>query len=219
MSLQHRIPVQNISFNTTTTNVPSKSSHVSIIKKTIIGGVATLLLVAGVISFVLWKRWIWRYNNRVSSRPSSADMLTPFPLTYLGATHRDSVHRNGQQQPQSGPPEAGSPCSSSSYSSPSSQSFPPFPIGLSAKELARIRAETLPSHPALTHPVLDQTRPQTPSFPVAATVRRTPTPPSRFGALLSQFDRLRHEVQQLRTEEFNPGAPPSYAEGNVGLTA
>jgi hypothetical protein len=189
--------------------VPSKSSHISVVKKAIIGGVATLLIVAGVISFVLRtrKRRVWGFNNHPSSRPSSAAILTPLPLTHLGATH---------QQPQSGPLEAGSPSSASLYSSQSSQSFPLFPIGFSAKELARIRAETLPPQPALTHAVEDPTRPQTPSFPVAATVRRTPTPPFRFGALQSQFDRLRHEVQQLRTEGFNPGAPPSYAEGNVG---
>jgi hypothetical protein len=197
--------------------VPSKSSHISAVKKAIIGGVATLLIVAGVISFVLQtrKRRVGRFNNRPSSRPSSAAILTPFPLTHLGATHRFSAHRNGHQQPQYGPLEAGSASSASSYSSPSSQSFPLFPIGFSAKELARIRAETLPPQPALTHAGEDSTLPQTPSFPVAATVRRTPTPPFRFGALLSQFDRLRHEVQQLRTEGFNPGAPPSYAEGNV----
>jgi len=202
--------------------MPSKPSHVSVATKAIIGGVAALLLVAGTISFVLWKRRIWRYNNRVSSGRSSA-MLTPFLLTHLGATHRDSAHRNGREPPRSGSPEAATanadadnPSPSSPRSSLFSQSSQFLPIGLSAKALARMRAETLGPQPAPTHPVLDQTRPQTRSLPVAAIVRRTPTSSSRFGALQSQFDRLRHEVQHLRTERFNPEAPPSYAEGNVG---
>lgn len=202
--------------------MPSKPSHVSVIRKPIISGVAALLLVAGIIFFVLWNRRIRRYNNRISSGPSSAAMLTPFIITHLGATHRDSAHRNGQQQPQSGPPgaaianaDANSPSSSSTHSSLFSR---PFPIGLSAKRLARMRAETSRPQPALTHPVSDQALSQTPSLPVSATVRRAPTPPSTFRALQSQFDRLRHEVQQLqvRAERFNSEAPPSYAEGNAG---
>jgi len=213
-----------------TTNMPSKSSHVSVITKAIIGGVAALLCVAGIISFVLWDRRIRRYNNRVSSwhsssamRPVSALGLTPFILTHLGATHSDSGYRNGRQQPQSGSPEAatanadaGNPSYSSPHSDTSSRSFPFIPIGLSAKRLARMRAETLRPRPALTHPVSDQTRSQTPSLLVASTVQREPTTSPMFQALQSQFDRLRREVQQLRAERSNTEAPPSYAEGNAG---
>jgi hypothetical protein len=209
--------------------MPSKSSHDSVIIKAIIGSVATLILVAGIISFVLWKR---RRNNQVSSGPSSPAMrsvlglgITPFILTHIGATRRDSAHRNARQQSQPGPPEAATanadadnPSHSSPQSGSFSRSFPFLPLGLSAKRLARIRAETSRPQPAVTHPESDQTRSQTPSLPIAATVQRAPTPPSMLREMQSQFDRLRREVQQLRAERSNTEAPPSYhaAEGDAG---
>jgi hypothetical protein len=109
--------------------------------------------------------------------------------------------------------------------------LPSILIGLSSKELARMRAEALQSRPAVTSPVLDESRPQSqppspPSSPVVATERSAPqsspvvetersaatSTPLIFRTIQSQVDRMWREIQQLRAERAGSEAPPSYAE-------
>jgi len=96
-----------------------------------------------------------------------------------------------------------------------SQPFPFDPIGLSAKELARIRAETLHSRPAVTHPESDESPSPPPSLPVATTEQRAMTSSPMFRTLQSQVDRLWREMRQLRAERSDSEAPPTYAESEV----
>ncbi len=148
--------------------------------------------------------------------------ITPFILPHLDAIRGDPVHRMERQQQQSGHPEAAvmnagadDPVSSSLPSGQYSQSFPFFPVGLSAKELARMRAETLHPQSAITPPVPDETHSQPPPSPVATTLQRVTTSSPIIRTVQSQFDRIWREIQQLRAERFGSEAPPSYAEGDV----
>jgi hypothetical protein len=104
---------------------------------------------------------------------------------------------------------------------PHFDSFPFVPAGLSAKELARIHAETLHSQPAVTSSVLDESHENgsrsgrslsPPPSPVATSKRSTTTSPPMFRVSQSQLDCLWREVQQLREERLVSEAPPSYAE-------
>ncbi len=227
----YRVPVQNIQVNTTTTTpTPTalpKASHFTAEARAIIGGIIGLLLVVGIVAFVLWHRR--RRRIRIISAPSSAAMrsvsgigLSPFILTHPDATHGDQVSWMGLQQPQSGSPEAvganagaDGPSSSSTHPAAYSRSFPFVPIGLSAKMLARMRAETLRPQPPDLPPTLDASGSRSPSPSGPASERRAAASPPMFRTVQAQFNRLWHEMQQLRAEVFNSEAPPSYAEGDV----
>ena len=227
-NLLYRVPVQNITVNTTTTTPTStalpKASHFTTEARAIIGGtIIGLLLVVGIVAFILWHRR--RRHIRVISAPSSAAMrsvsgigLSPFIPTHPDATHGDQVSWVGLQPPQYGSPEtagADGPSSSSTHSATYSRLFPFVPIGLSAKMLAHMRTETLRPQPPDFPPTLDASGSRSPSPSVPASERRAATSPPMFRTAQAQFNRLWHEMQQLRAEVFNSEAPPSYAEGDV----
>ena len=113
------------------------------------------------------------------------------------------------------------------YSSPfviHSQSPTSVPVGLSDKELARMRAENLPSRPAIDSTAVtlpgDASGSQAPSLPATTTGQRE-TPPTSvplFRTLQSQVDRIWREIRQLQVRAERLGgsdAPPSYAENDV----
>ncbi len=179
-----RTPVQTIRFNTTstTTTEPSHARHgVSRIVRAIIGGVAALvLLAAGIVTFLWYQR---RYNIDISSASYSSTVMesvTDTGLTPFMLTHAEATQGN------------------------------PAPrmmrLGLSAKELARMRAVTLRAQPTITvanaHPVLNESS-QSPSSesPVAATEQRAMTPSPMVRTVQSQVD----------AERSASGDPPSYA--------
>jgi len=222
---------QNIHINTTTTTPPTstalqKASHFSTEVRAIIGGITGLLLVVGIVAFIFWHRR--RRHIRQISAPSSSAMqsvsgigLTPFTLTHPDATHGDQMSWMGLQQPQSGSPEAvganadadGPP---SSIHPASYSTLSPFvPVGLSAKMLARMRAETLRPQPPDFPPTSDVSGSPSPSPSVPTIERTAATSPPMFRTVQGQFDRLWREIQQLRAEIFNSEAPPSYAVGDA----
>jgi hypothetical protein len=202
-----RIPVQAIQINTTSTT-PGKASPLwPSVAKPIIGAVAALLLVTGILAFILWRRR--RSNIGESPATSSAAMwpvrgieLTPFTPRHLNETHGTAEPWMEWQEPQSGP---------------RSSSF--VPVGLTSKELARIRAETVHSQPAVTLPDSDEVRSPLLSLTVVASElpveAATSLPIIRTGQ--SQLDRLWRdsEIHQFLTERLGSEAPPSYTEGNV----
>ena len=91
------------------------------------------------------------------------------------------------------------------------------PIGLSSKELARIRAETLRPRLNITHPESDESQSQSPPSPVVSSQAglRVATPSPTIRTVQSQFDRFRREIHQILVERLRSDAPPSYTEGNV----
>jgi hypothetical protein len=199
------------------------------VARVIIGAVAGLM-VAAVIVAVIWHRRRLRIGN--SSPSSGATMqrvsgmgATTFVPARLGMTHGDSMPRMVGQQLRSGLPGTAvananthGPLPSPPPSGPPSDSVP---IGLSAKELARMRAEALTSRPteavvAPPDPVLDSddNELQIPSSSVSAAERSATTLPI-FRTIQSQFDRLLHEMQRLRPERSETEAPPGYVERDV----
>jgi len=99
---------------------------------------------------------------------------------------------------------------------PPSPSISSVPIGLSAKELARLRGETLRSQQIPVHD--ESIEPQFEPVPVPVIVttdseseQDTAIPLPETRELLSAVESLQREVQRLREERFD--APPSYTEG------
>lgn len=98
---------------------------------------------------------------------------------------------------------------------PPSPSISSVPIGLSAKELARLRGETLRSQRIPVHN--ESIEPQFEPVPVpvittdSESEQDTATPSPETRELLSAVETLQREVQRLREERFD--APPSYTEG------
>ncbi len=201
-----RIPVQAIQINTTT---PQKASpqwpHAASVAKLVIGAVAALSLVIGILAFILWRRR--RSNIGESHTTSSVAMwpvqgieLTPFTLRHLNETHGNAEPWMEWQEPQSGP---------------RSPSFVPVGFGLTSKELARIRAQTVHSQPAVTLPDSDESRSQPLSLPVVASELEAATSSPIIRTEQSQLDRLWPEIHQFLTERVRSEAPPSYTESNV----
>jgi hypothetical protein len=94
---------------------------------------------------------------------------------------------------------------------PRSRPVAPIPAGLSSKEIARLRAETLRSQ-----------APQnllTSNLPPSTSSSTTVSEPSGAASydpqrLHSEVESLRREMEQLRTERLVVEAPPSYTEGD-----
>ena len=180
-----RIPVQAIQINTTSTT-PGKASpllqHAASIAKPIIGAVAALLLVTGILAFILWRR---RRSNIGESPATSSAAMWPASGTQL------------TQELHPGPLSS------------------PAPVGLTSKELARIRTETVHPLPAVTPPDSDESRSRPLLSPVVASEPEaaTSSPIIRTGG--SHLDRLWREIHQFLPERLRSDAPPSYTERNV----
>ena len=236
-----RIPVQEIQFSTTvTTSQPTatqpatpqtKTSHIDTVAR-LLGSTVAGLLVGAVI---LGSRWCRRRYNAIGGcsafsgcdiEAASELVVTPFVPSSPEMTHRDPMAVSGWQRPQSGPlpTVATNPDPHYPPSSPPglhSQSPVSVPVGLSAKELARMRAENLPSRHAINTiaetPLGDASGSQSPSLPATTTEQREmPTSVPLFRTLQSQVDRLWREMRQLRAERLEGSeAPPSYAENDA----
>ncbi|KAH9031250.1 hypothetical protein EDB84DRAFT_1676782 [Lactarius hengduanensis] len=205
-------PVVLIIPNPTATGTSSTPhTSLSVVTKGVIGGVAALLVI-GAIALVVWRRRR-RGHRRTSARPSfpseivSGVTVTPFdptrPITTEIALHPAGPQTDSQQLLFHRP-----------YS-PDDSPLPlrrtvTIPVGLSDKELARLRslANGPPSQPTdgqPSNPLLTVTTDRGELGGVAGVAT------SSFDAQRLQFENnfLRHEIQQLRVErsEF----PPSYA--------
>jgi hypothetical protein len=191
--------------STTPTGTPSKS-HTGIVAGGVIGGVAALLAI-GTIALPVW------YRRRQSHRRTSPSVgssflrdatdqstyvaVTPFGQTGLALTEAAPLAAGLVHRP----------------SSPEDVALPlrrvaSFPVGLSDKELARLRSNGLRSQPM-------DGRPSSPpltatdgsdAFEGAAAVATASSEAQRL-RLESNF--LRHEIQQLPVERSE--SPPSYA--------
>ncbi|KAH8980364.1 hypothetical protein EDB86DRAFT_3107620 [Lactarius hatsudake] len=203
----------------TTTGTSSKPhTGLSVVIKGVVGGVAALLVI-GAIALVVWRRRRRGYR-RTSAEPLfpsdvvSEVTVTPFdstgPVTTAMELHLAGPQTGSQQLLLHRP------------SSPDGSPLPlqralPIPVGLSDKELARLRSlengprsqptEGQPSNPPLT---VTADRGELGGVAGVAT--------SSFEAQRLQMENsfLRHEIEQLRVErsEF----PPSYAS-DTGLAS
>ena len=88
------------------------------------------------------------------------------------------------------------------------------PVGLTGKELARLRSAPMGSTPSHARSSSSGSQPTSPPTISASTSdRTTATPTLETRRLQSEVESLRREMQQLRvrTEAFE--APPSYGDG------
>lgn len=103
--------------------------------------------------------------------------------------------------------------SAMSLSRSSTVSFSSVPIGLSGKELARLRAEALVSRQTVSRQTdtpseSSESQSEPATAPVVTVEQSAAVPESETQGLQSVVESLWREVRQLRTERLD--APPSY---------
>ena len=221
-----RVPLQTINANgtVTKTDLPSpekRNRNIGAIVGGILGGVAAIFGVIGIITFVLRRRR-WRRSRPISILSTgSADagpqmIVSPFyPDSF--DSNRDSGISAEQQPLVIGHPDAEMAALHHLPSSPPTvlpllPPLTPVPVGLSDKEIARLRAESLTS----PHPHNFQISALNMSQSVSSLNAVTEPGESTFDSrrLHSEFESLRREVERLREEGLVAAAPPSYAEGD-----
>ncbi|KAH9005341.1 hypothetical protein EDB86DRAFT_1754345 [Lactarius hatsudake] len=220
-----RVPVK-LTANPTTTATSSKS-HTNVVswRTGVLGGIAALLVVL-VIALVVWRRRRQR-RRRTSVGPSSLGevvsqdtQFTVTPFNPIGSTPTEvaSLDAGPQTDLQQQLTHRPSPLEDSPLPL---RGVVSIPVGLSSKELARLRSLANRSR---SQPI--DGRPSNP--PLTATADRgavegaaaAATPSSEAQILRSEVNVLRQEVmheimeiQQLHSEISEP--PPSYASGAV----
>lgn len=150
-------------------------------------------------------------------------IVTPFDPNSSEVT-QDSGIRAEQQPLVIGEPEAEMVALQRLSSSPASPlailplspPVAPIPVGLSAKELARLRTEAL-SFPQSPHPGVSTSTSNASQSLSSPNV--TPEPgeaisPYDTRRLHSEVESLRREMERLRAEGLVIAAPPSYTEGD-----
>jgi len=205
-----RAPVVPITANGTTTGTPSSSkatSHTGAIAGGIAGGVVALVLVVGTIAFVRRRRARRQDDFRKSAVSSFSNTaleahpqltVTPFNPTLAGAARLEV----GSQiwTASDGPSPTSEPA----------QGAASVPVGLSSKELARLRSAAMNSPPTHARSSSSGSQPTyTPTIDVTEGSTVAPTPVTL--RLQTEVESLRREMQELRAERFE--APPSYGDG------
>ncbi|KAN0136895.1 protein of unknown function (DUF1793) domain containing protein [Lactarius tabidus] len=211
-------PVVQITINATSSSSSSSpsskaTSHTSAIAGGIAGGVAALILLVGVTALVKRRQ---RQNDLrktagesfsgIGIEPRSQMAVTPFSPTVTGTT----------------PVETGSPAwtttgdqpfSSSEPTLSPSQMAPSIPVGLTGKELARLRSAPMLSPPSDARSTSSGS--QLTSAPAVSVSDQTctPTPTPETRRLQTEVESLRREMQQLRVRAERFEAPPSYGDG------
>ncbi|KAH9021641.1 hypothetical protein EDB84DRAFT_1580790 [Lactarius hengduanensis] len=202
-------PVVQITINGTVSSSSSTStSHTGAIAGGVTGGVVALILVVGAIAFVRRRR---RQDNFHGSSFSGAAMeagsqmrVTPFAPTLAGVALLETGSQSGTTSDGLTP--------SSEPLLPLPQSVAPAPVGLSSKELARLRSTAMRSPPTHTGSSPSGSQPSNPPTTISTAERSsTTTPPLETRRLQTEMETLRREVEELRAERFE--APPSYGTG------
>ena len=190
----------------------------------IIGGVAAIIAVIGIVTLIQRRRK--RRRSRPSPILSSSNdswdaglqmIVTPFNPDALEPTQGSGILV--EQQPLvSGNTEAEMVTphhlsSSSPNRLPLSRPGTPVLVGLSDKEIARLRAENLRSQQSHNHSTSNETRAM--FSPNVVTESGGATPPYDTRRLHSDLQSLRRDFERLRAEGLGliTSAPPSYTEG------
>ena len=197
---------------TTKSKLSHQKSNGPAIAGSIIGGAVAISLVIGIVVFVQRRR-----RRQIRPRSILSDSLedtpqviaTPFNLIPSETTQDSGV---------SGEREAEMVAIHGLSSTPPfvlSRPVAPIPVGLSGKELARLRSEALsserPHHPSTS----DLNVSQPTSSPSAANESSGATSSYDPRRLQSEVESLRREMERMRTEGLVlTGAPPSYTEGD-----
>jgi len=101
---------------------------------------------------------------------------------------------------------------------PLPQPVVPVPVGLSDKEIARLRAQTLGSQQSQTHSTSNVSQPETQNRTTSSANAGTESGEASSSydtrRLHSEVESLRREMERLRAEGLVTEAPPSYTEGD-----
>jgi hypothetical protein len=198
---------------------PHTKSNTAAIVGGIIGGAAAICSVIGIVVFVRRRRRRPRPRSVLShsSEDVSQVIMTPFNPIPSEAT-LDAGTWAAQQPLLPGDREAEMVALyglSSTLPAVVQRSRPvaPAPVGLSGKELARLRAETLSSEQSQNPSTSNVS--QSTSSPNAVDESSGATSSYDPRRLQSEVESLRREMDRLRTEGLVvTGAPPSYTEGD-----
>ena len=221
--------MQTIIANVTTTvamNWPSpkkQNRNMGAIAGGTIVGVAAIFAVIGVVTFV------HRRRRRRHSRPGSIlstdsgdagpMIVSPFDPNSFDANGESEIL--AEQQPLViGEPETAMVALNHLSSSPPSmplllQRVAQVPVGLSDKEIARLRTEghsTPQPHSLVSASNMSQSTSDTSVTSLLNVVTESGESPLDNRRLQLEFDSLRREVERLREEGLVVGAPPSYVE-------
>jgi len=211
-------PIVQITVNaTSSSSSPSPSSkatsHTDAIAGGIAGGVAALILVGGAIAFVRRKR---RQDEFDKSTGASFSGLAIEPRSQMAVT-RFNPALAGVAPLETGSPlwtTSDGPFSTSTSEPTLSPTQTAPPVGLTGKELARLRSESTPMFSPHSHARSSSNVSQPTLTPTASTADRsmvTPAPETR--RLQTEVESLRREMQQLRVRAERFEAPPSYDGG------
>ena len=194
----------------------SSKSHTGAIAGSVIGGAVLLAIGAALVARRRRRRRHRRksiessFERDVIDEPGLPMTVTPFNPTLIGEAELESGSQINLQQRWTEPVEPESVplvhASTPSDSPVPSSRLVPFPIGLSSKELARLRNDSSRSQSTdalSSDPLL-----------AATTELGVATTSSEARRLQSEVESLRREMQQLRAdtvERFE--APPGYEDG------
>ena len=221
----HRAPVMTINANgtTTQTNLPSESPKIQNRNMgAIVGGsVAAIFVVIGTVSFVKLRRR-WRRSRPRSILPT--DPVSVGPQLIVSPFDRNSFDQYTENLAEQRPLRIGeqevamvAPNRLSSSPPPILPLLPPVasvPVGLTDKEMARLRSEAFSSPEPRNFQVSASNVSRSTSPPSLNIVTESGESPYHNRRLHSEVESLRREVEQLRAEGLVVGAPPSYAEGD-----
>ncbi|KAH9000738.1 hypothetical protein EDB86DRAFT_2906103 [Lactarius hatsudake] len=217
-SLALTAPVVQITVNATTTSTSTSkaTSHTGAIVGGIAGGVVALILVVGTIVFVRRRRGQYDFRKSTGTSFSGAAMeagpqmtVTPFSPTLAAAASLEAGYQSESTSFASEPPPPPPP------PPPPSQraALAPVPVGLTDKELARLRSAAIRSPPTSHARTSSSGSQPTVTYPstIGTSEGSTSIPTPETRRLQSEVEFLRREMQELRAERFE--APPSYGTG------
>ena len=178
----------------------TRSPHVGAIVGGTIGGVAAILAVMGMVTSVK-RRQGWRKSRPISILSSSSNSVDFVPRPLVTGNSEAEMVALQYLAP---------------YSLPTVLPLPrpvaPVPVGLSDKEMARLRSEALSSPQPGPHLLRVSTsngsQSSSSSSPNAVTESGEAVLP--YGRLHLEVVSLRREVERLREEGLLNAAPPSY---------
>jgi hypothetical protein len=208
-----RAPVFQITANPMTTGTSSKSQsklHIGVITGGAIGGIAALVAIGAVALMVRHQRNRRLRRQSVGSSfetvtaPDWSMTVIPFNQTHIGVAGLESGSQMNSQRRWAEPvrpesiPLVQAPPLKSPMTSPCVVSFDSFPVGLSGKELARLRADSLGSQ---------SNDPWSSGLTLAATTELSGT------ASTLEAQRHRSEVECLGiVQQPRSEAPPDYED-------
>jgi hypothetical protein len=218
--------VRTINANGTSPKKQNRNTG-AIVGGTIVG-VAAIFAVLGVVIFVQRRRINSRPRSALSTDPVDAGprmIVSPFDPNSLVANRNSGILADSGGAAASSSRRAGD----SNGRAPPSIFLPPavpplsrevaqVPVGLSDKEMARLRAETLsPPQPHNIVSVLNVSQ-STSSLNAVTETGESPLDtrrlPSEFERQPRRLEPLRRQVERLPEEGLVVGRPPSYAEGD-----